>query len=52
MKRNRIDIIFRSYILLGKRSMVFRYTDLTMCTSDITNSIIIRIGLESSNTTE
>ena len=52
MKRNRINIIFRSYILLRKESMIFGYTDLTMCASDITKSIIIRIGLESSNTRE
>lgn len=50
MKRNRINIIFRSYILLRKESIAFRTTDLTMCASDITKSKIIRIGLESSNT--
>lgn len=52
MKRNRINIIFRSYILLRKESMAFRNTDLTMRASDITKSKIIRIGLESSNTRE
>ena len=45
MKRNGINIFFRSCILLRKESMIFGYTDLTMCASDITKSIIIGIGL-------